>query len=84
MKDLLDSASEKLNFYLSNEPVIEVVEKAATKAAYITSGATVYFGFTAEEWGILFGAGGFLLGFATCIFNAWFRMKYGRGNKNDE
>lgn len=81
MKEFFDSASEKLNFYLSNDAIVETIEKGATKTAYAASGVTIFSGVTVNEWGVIVGMA---LGVATFAFNVWFKMKYGRGNKNDE
>jgi len=63
---------------LADDSNVELVEKTATKAAYITSGATIYSGLTVNEWGVIVGM---VLGVATLGFNIWFKMKYGRGEK---
>lgn len=65
---------------VASDSTIEAVERVATKGAYAASGMTVYSGLTINEWGVIVGM---LLGAATFGFNAWFKMKYGRGKKDE-
>lgn len=80
MREWLNQLSVKLHYWLSSETVIDQVERAATKTAYAASGLTVVSGLTVNEWGVVVGM---ILGFATFGFNVWFKLKYGRGNKDD-
>lgn len=84
MREWIHQISVKFHYWLSNDAVIEQVQAVASKSSYALSGATIIFGFNAEEWGIIFGMIGAFLGFATFVFNIWFRMKYGRGEKKNE
>lgn len=69
----------QIQIALSDETTVDVIEKAATKSAYATSGITIVSGLTVNEWGVLVGM---ILGVLTFAFNVWFKLKYGR--QNDE
>lgn len=70
-----------INYVVKNESSAEVVEKVATKTAYIASGVTVFSGLTVNEWGVVVGA---IIGLVTLGFNIWFKMKYLRPTKRGE
>lgn len=70
--------NQKMQYVVSNDAAIDAVEKAATKGAYLASGATIVSGLTVNEWGVVVGM---VLGVLTFGFNVWFKMKYGRGEK---
>ena len=63
----------KLATVIKDDTAAEVVEKVATKTAYIASGITVFSGLTVNEWGVVVGA---IIGIVTLIFNIWFKMTY--------
>lgn len=71
----------KLATNLKDDSTAEVVEKMATKTAYIASGVTVFSGLTVNEWGVIVGAA---IGIITMIFNIWFKMRYLRPNKRNK
>ena len=68
----------KLATNLKDDSTAEVVEKMATKTAYLASGVTVFSGLTVNEWGVIVGA---TIGIITMLFNIWFKMKYLRPGK---
>lgn len=70
---MIDSMLVKLSSIIKDESTAEVVEKVATKTAYIASGVTVFSGLTVNEWGVVVGA---IIGIVTLAFNIWFKMKY--------
>ncbi len=78
------SLREKLQEVAVDPHTAELIEKVATKASYGASAGTMYFGFTADEWGIIGIMTGIALGVATFTFNAWFRMKYMRPKTQDK
>lgn len=57
---------------------VQSVEHAATITSYGASGAAVFLGLNASEWGIATAVVGIIGAVATFAFNAWFRMKYHR------
>lgn len=57
---------------------LETLEHFATNASYAASGAAVFLGLTANEWGIIGVLVGIALGISTFLFNVWFKMKYGK------
>lgn len=81
MRGWFNNLSVKLQYWLSSESVVDHVERAATKSAYAASGLTFVSGLTVNEWGVIVGM---ILGFATFGFNVWFKLKYGRGENNEE
>ena len=70
---MLDNVMIKLATIIKDDTAAEVVEKVATKTAYIASGITVFSGLTVNEWGVVVGA---IIGIVTLIFNIWFKMTY--------
>lgn len=60
---------------------LHTMEQIATTSSYGVSGATVYFGLTVDEWGVLGVIVGIALGVLTFAFNAWFKMRYLRPKK---
>lgn len=66
---------------LKDDSTAEVVEKMATKTAYLASGVTVFSGLTVNEWGVIVGAA---IGIITMVFNIWFKMKYLKPEKRGE
>lgn len=70
---MLDNVMIKLSTVIKDDTAAEVVEKVATKTAYIASGITVFSGLTVNEWGVVVGA---VIGIVTLIFNIWFKMTY--------
>ena len=60
----------------NDDSIAEVVEKMATKTIYAASGVAAVGGFTMDEWGVVFGCVGVVIGIATFAFNAWFKMIY--------
>ena len=50
---MLDYFMLKLATNLKDDSTAEVVEKMATKTAYIASGVTVFSGLTVNEWGVI-------------------------------
>ena len=71
----------KLATNLKDDSTAEVVEKMATKTAYLASGVTVFSGLTVNEWGVIVGAA---IGIITMLFNIWFKMKYLKPEKRSE
>lgn len=59
----------------------QAMEQTATAISYTASGTTVFLGLTVDAWGIAAAVVGILGVICTFIFNAWFKMKYQRGNK---
>jgi hypothetical protein len=58
------------------------VEQTVTTGSYLASGTSVFLGLNVEEWGILGAVVGILGVIATFAFNAWFKLKYHRGDKS--
>jgi len=54
-------------------------QAVATTLSYGASTTTVFLGLTVDQWGIAAAVVGIIGIFATFAFNAWFKMKYGRG-----
>lgn len=62
---------------------VEQIEQAATVGSYGASTVAIFLGLTYEEWGIASFVVGIIGVIATTAFNAWFKMKYQRGNGNE-
>lgn len=54
------------------------MEQTGTAVAYAASTSTVFLGLTVDEWGIAAAIVGIVGVIATFVFNAWFKMKYGK------
>jgi len=54
------------------------MEQTTTAVAYTASSVTVFLGLTVDAWGIAAAIAGIIGVAATFVFNAWFKMKYGR------
>jgi len=78
---MIDGIMIKLSGIIKDDTAAEVVEKVATKTAYIASGVTVFSGLTVNEWGVIVGAA---IGIITMVFNIWFKMKYLKPEKRGE
>lgn len=63
-----------------NKAELHNVEQIATTISYGASGTTVFLGLTVDEWGIAAAFVGIIGVIATFCFNAWFKMKYQRGD----
>lgn len=55
------------------------MEHLATNVSYAASSATVFLGLTVDAWGIAAALVGIVGVIATFTFNAWFKMKYSKG-----
>jgi len=77
---ILQQLATKAQRAISDETTLDLIERGATKAAYVASGATVVSGLTINEWGVIVGMIGVGI---TTGFNVWFKMKYGRGERNE-
>ena len=75
---MLDSVITSI---IKDDTTAEVIEKMATKTAYVASGVTVFSGLTVNEWGVVVGAA---IGVVTLLFNIWFKMRYLRPSKRSE
>lgn len=58
---------------------LQTVEHLATNVSYAASSATVFLGLTVDAWGIAAALVGIVGVIATFTFNAWFKMKYSKG-----
>lgn len=77
------SIEEKLHGLASNQGVVELVEKTATKISYGAGASSVFLGFTVEEWGVIGIVGGLIFSAATFGFNVWFKLRYMSNKRNE-
>lgn len=62
-----------------DKPMQNSVEQVATVVSYGVSGTAVFLGLNVDQWGIIAAVAGVFGIVATFSFNAWFKMKYHRG-----